>query len=183
MKSVAFIAALTFVAAFGVGFGVLAERAFADFSGDAAVAAITFIGTTWFAIWSFNKTKRKEVEAQIFPQKAAIYKELVDIIRDITFAQKGWIPPLDPDALARRFAEARFNLIVWGGQETIRAIDKFEADQTAGPGRMFAAVANLYGCIRRELGHADDADLREDLFLAQITTEDRESVRQQMRSS
>lgn len=169
---------------FGVGFGIVADRVWTSLSGEVALAWLTFIGTSWFAIWSFQKTKRKEADALLFSQKSAVYKELIDIIRDIMFAIKGWIPALDPDELAQRLGRVRYDMIVWGGQDTIRAIEKFESSSATGEvGPMFAAVAGLYATVRRDLGHSDDAQLAEDLFLAQILLEEREGVRALLRGN
>ena len=113
MKQLGVWLAIIFLIAVGLGFGVLAERAFSDLSGDVALGILTFAGTTWFALWSFQKTKQKEAEALLFPQKAAVYGDLISIIRDIMFSQKGWAPSVDPDALAQRLARVRYDMIVW----------------------------------------------------------------------
>ncbi len=178
----AWLAVFAFLIAVGLGFGVLAKRVATDLSGEAALGWLTFVATTWLAIWTFQKTKRKEAEAQIFPEKAKVYKELIDIIRDVMFAQKGWGPPLDADAIAQRFGRVRYDMIVWGGQETIRAVTAFEESSASGDmGIMFTAAANLYANVRKELGHSDDAQLPEDMFLAQLIPQDREKVRKLMR--
>ena len=150
-------AALLVVACFAIGFGVVSKRILTDLSGEVALGWVTFIATTWFAIWSFQKTKRKEAEAQIFPEKAKIYKEIIDIIRDLTFAQKGWAPAVDEEELGKRFGRIRYDMIIWAGQDTIRALSAFEELSSGGDvGVMFAASANLYSKNSSELGHADD---------------------------
>lgn len=183
MKIVGFILAILFVIAFALGAGVLANRISYDLSGEVALGAATFIATTWFAIWSFQKTKRKEAEAQLFPQKAAVYKKIVDLIRDIFFAQKGWGPAVAPDALAQRFGEVRFEMIIWAGQDTIRAITAMEEADPSNPGSSLAAAVNLYAQIRRELGHKDDPALAEELLLSQVIASDREQVRKLIKAS
>lgn len=114
----------------------------------------------------------------MFTQKAEVYTRIVNVIRGLMFVQKGWIPPIGEEELAQRFAEARYDMIVWGGQDTIRAIEKIEE---GGPhGKLFTAMADLYKSIRHDLGHKDDDNLSDELILAQIIIEDREQLRQQM---
>src|SRR4051794_39624094 len=155
----AWLAVFAVLIAFGLGFGVLANRVATGLSGEAALGWLTFVATTGLAIWTFQKTKRKEAEAQIFPEKAKIYKEIVDIIRDIMFAQKGWCPPINEGELGQRFGRVRYDMIIWGGQDTIRAITALEDASGADVGKMFSAVTGLYAQIRKELGHSDDSQL------------------------
>lgn len=182
-KLLVLITALVILLGAAIGFGILSERIASDLSGEAAAAILTLAGTTWFAIWSFYKTKRKEADAQIFSEKAAVYKNIIDILRDVFFASKGWAPPVDTDDLAKRFGQVRFDMIIWGGQDTIRAITRMEEADTNTPGSQFAAAVNLFAQIRRELGHADDPALAEDLFLSQVIGSDREQVRQLIRAN
>lgn len=183
-RLVAWAVAFAILIAGALGFGVLANRVLTGISGDVALAIVTLVSTTWLAIWSFYKTKQKEAEALIFPQKAAIYTELINIIRDLMFSTKGWLPPIDPNVLAERLARVRYDMIVWGGQDTIRAIERFEDSSASGDiGVMFVAVADLYGKIRRDLGHTDDDRLADDLFLAQISADDKEQVSEMLRAA
>lgn len=177
MRVVGFVVALICLAAFSVGFGIFAEKLTADLNGEIALSILGLVATTWFAIWSFNKTKRRESEALLFPNKAEVYKKIVDIIRDLTFAQKGWIDEIDQNVLAQRFSEARFDMIIWGGQDTIRALGRLEDAGEEGPAGLFQASANLYHCLRKELGHSDDDQLAKDLIAAQVISEDRDKIR------
>ena len=178
----AWLVAIALLVAFGFGLWMLSTRTLAAMDGQTAVALATFVATTWFAIWSFQKTKRKEADAQLFSEKAKVYGRIVDLLRDIFFAQKGWISPLDEQELGKRFGQVRFDMVVWGGQDTIRAINAIEDVTPGDTGKMFAAFTHLYAQIRKELGHADDRALAEDLFLAQVIAEDREKVRDLIRS-
>jgi hypothetical protein len=172
-----FLSALLF-ASFGLGFGILADRVWTSLSGEVALAWLTFIATTWFAIWSFQKTKRKEAEALLFSQKSARVQGAYRYHSRHHVRDKGLDSALDQDELAQRLGRVRYDMIVWGGQDTIRAIEKFESSSATGEiGPMFAAVAGLYATVRRDLGHSDDGQLAEDLFLAQIVLEERENVR------
>lgn len=172
------ILALLVILVFALGAGVLAGRAFSDFSGEAALGLLTFAGTMWFAIWNFNKTKQKEADAQFFPEKAKVYKQIIDIMRDVMFAQKGWIPNPDETEIAQRFARARYDLIIWGGKSTVGALEAFETQSaTEDTGKMFLSVANLYDAIRLELGHKSDERLGIDLVMSQIILEDRDKFR------
>jgi hypothetical protein len=173
---------IVFVAAFGIGFGVVANRIANTLDAQVILAWATFVATTGFAIWSFNRTKKKEADALLFSERAKVYKEIIDVIRDLLFSTKGWVPAPDPTELAMRLSQSRFDLITWGGQDTIRAIMELENLRSDGPHSAFDVTMNLYSKIRRDLGHTDDDTLAEDLVLSQINLEEREQVRAQIRN-
>jgi cbb3-type cytochrome oxidase subunit 3 len=177
-------AVLVAIFGFAVGFGYLADKIAADFSGQIALGCLTFLGGIWLAFWNVRKSREKEAESRIFSQKAEVYQDLVNILRDIFMASKGWAKERKPEELAKSLMVIRYKMIVWGGQDTIRAIDALEAvPEGANEGHRFLAGANLYGAIRRDLGHQDDAALAEDLFLTQITASDKANVRRLIREA
>lgn len=175
---------LTAIVGVGIGFGVVAERVVSDFDGQIALGCLTFLGGVWLAFWNVRKSREKEAESRIFTQKAAVYEDLVNILRDIFMEQRGWAPKKTQDQRAKALMVIRYKMIVWGGQETVRAINGLENvpdDSSDGP--RFLAAANLYGAIRRDLGHSDDDAFAEDLFLTQITATDKEKVRGLIRAA
>ena len=99
-----FLAALFLIAVgFGLafGFGFAAQRVASGINGSVALGAATLVATTWFGLWQFEKTKRKEAEARIFAQRAEIYHRLVVMLRDMIFAVKGWSEQRSETDLAR----------------------------------------------------------------------------------
>jgi cbb3-type cytochrome oxidase subunit 3 len=165
------------MAGFATGFGYLSSKISSDFSGQVALGCITFIGGIWLAFWNMRKAREKEAESRIFSQKAEAYEALVTILRDLFMASKGWAPSTEAAEVAKSLMVIRYKMIVWGGQATIRAISALEAVPPGNPGAQFLAVSDLYAAIRADLGHQDDPSLAEDLFLTQITEEDKASVR------
>jgi hypothetical protein len=142
------------------------------------------LGGIWLAVWNFQKTRLKEAESRIFAQKAEAYQSLVDVVRDIFMVQKGWKQQEQEDSLPKLLMVIRYKMIVWGGQDTIRAIAELESvPEDALPGDRFLAVENLYKAIRKDLGHQDDSDLSEELFLTQIIASEREAVRTLLREA
>lgn len=94
-------------------------------------------------------------------------------------AQKGWAEEQPENQLAKSLMVIRYKMIVWGGQDTIRAISALEAVPEGAPiGDRFLAASNLYTATRRDLGHQDDSEFGEELFLTQIIASDKENVRQ-----
>lgn len=178
------IAALIVLFGLAVGFGYLSQRMVADFNGQIALGCLTFLGGIWLAFWNVRKSREKEAESRIFAQKAAVYEDLVNILRDLFMAQKGWAKEKSENQLAKSLMVIRYKMIVWGGQDTIRAISAFEAVPDDAPiGDRFLAASNLYTAIRRDLGHQDDSEFGEELFLTQIIASDKENVRQLLREA
>ncbi|HEX8306959.1 MAG TPA: hypothetical protein VF645_00900 [Allosphingosinicella sp.] len=174
----AMTAVLLLVLGFGIGFGYLAEKIAADFNGQIALGCLTFLGGIWLAFWNVRKSREKEAESRIFSEKAAVYVELVNVLRDIMMATKGWAPETETSELAKSLMKIRYKMIVWGGQDTVRAIDALEAvPEDGSDGQRFLAAANLYQAIRSDLGHRDDPQFAEDLFLTQIIAADKANVR------
>lgn len=171
---------------FAVGFGILAQRIATDFNGSVALGVTGLVATTWFGIWQFEKTKRKEAEARIFTERAAIYHRLVLMLRNMMFSIKGWEPQKDQETLGRQMAEITYDMIVWGGQDTIRQIMNLTNQpehQQQDPSVILLRLAELFRAIRKDLGHNDDDALPEDLALILIVSSEQDELRQKMRAS
>lgn len=178
MRIVGIILAIGIILAFAAGFGILSQRVLDGVSPEVALGLITFFGTAWLGIWSFNRTKEKEAESRLFSERIVIYEQLVNVIKNATFATRGWYEPQTEDEIAREIADIRFRMIAWGGQRTIRAIADFETRSATGQiGDTFLAASNLYAAIRADLGHKDDEGFADEIVLTQITTEEREVAR------
>lgn len=181
-----FLAALFLIAVgFGLafGFGFAAQRVASGINGSVALGAATLVATTWFGLWQFEKTKRKEAEARIFAQRAEIYHRLVVMLRDMIFAVKGWSEQRSETDLARDLSAITYDMIVWGGQDTIRQLMNLSDTSPTDVGGMMRRMSDLFRAIRKDLGHSDDAQLPEDIVLAMIVSDEREAVRAQMRST
>ncbi|MDG2530377.1 hypothetical protein [Caulobacter endophyticus] len=169
------LCAIAAFAAF-LGFGFAAGRIFSNFNGTVALGCVTLFSTTTLALWQFNRTKKKEAEARIFSERAANYKQLIGVLRKAMHSTKGWVE-VDHDELAKELSSVTYDMIIWGGQDTVRSLLDF-SDMTAGDlGGMVRKTASLYAAIRKDLGHEDDAELSNDLVLQMITAEDRATVR------
>jgi hypothetical protein len=177
------VSGLVFVFGISLGFGYLGHVITTDFSGQVALGCLTFIGGIWIAVYNVRKSREKDAESRIFAQKAEVYESLVNILRDIFMANKGWSAPFDPGETGKALMIIRYKMIVWGGQDTVRAIAAFEQVPDSEIGQRFLAIANLYAAIRRDLGHQDDARFAEDLFLTQIVAGDKEEVRGLLREA
>lgn len=171
---------------FAVGFGILAQRIATDFNGSVALGVTGLVATTWFGIWQFEKTKRKEAEARIFTERAAIYHRLVLMLRNMMFSIKGWELQKDQETLGRQMAEITYDMIVWGGQDTIRQIMNLTNQpehKPQDPSVILLRLAELFRAIRKDLGHNDDDALPEDLALILIVSSEQDELRQKMRAS
>lgn len=174
-----FVIAIGFGLAVGVGFG--AQRVASGLDGTMVLGGVTLIATTWFGLWQFEKTKRKEAEARIFAQRAEIYQKLVSMLRDMIFVTKGWSPARNDQEVARDLTSITYDMIVWGGQDTIREIMRFTEVPSGDVGAAMNRLSSLFRAVRKDLGHTDDAALPEDIVLSMIVAGEREAVRAQMR--
>lgn len=176
-KYLGYIVLFSFALGVGIGFGVVAQRITSDFSGTVALGCVTLIATTTMALWQFNRTKKKEAEARIFSERSKVYQRLLNAIRNIMFASKGWIEEKSGDDLAKELSEITYEMIIWGGQDTIRAIGQITKNPGDNIAEMMRTMAQLYKAIRSDLGHNDDTQLHNDLVLQLISVKDHEEVR------
>lgn len=180
MKAVSYLVvlALMALAVFSAffGFAFASQRVLTDFNGSVALGCLTIVISTCVALWQFDKTKRKEAEARIFAQRAPIYQRLISVIRNMMFATKGWAEERETEDLAKELAEITYEMIVWGGQDTVRAIRNFTSQDGSDPGQGVRAMAELFRAVRKDLGHSDDASLPNDLVLQLIAVDDREEI-------
>ncbi len=181
-KAIGFIVGLTLVIviAFGISVGLTftSGRLLKDMNAQVAATLIAFIVSTILALWTFQRTKEKEAESRHFVERAKVYDKLIKFLQYFHFHSKGWVEEIPADELAKGLGEVRYDMIIWGGKETIRAIMKLE-DFSEGMdhGVMFLAVSELYAAIRKDLGHKDDKALSDDLVLQQIVNEERWEAR------
>lgn len=175
LAALAIVAVLVF--GIGIGFGVLAQRISQGFNGTIALGCATLIATTVLGLWQFDRTKRKEAEARIFALRAPVYERLISILRDLMFATKGWAKARKPDELAKELATVTYDMTVWGGQDTVRALMKFSEMPAGDAAAMFRVMETLFKAIRTDLGHNDDSTLSIDLVVQMITAEERDDVR------
>ena len=180
--SLAILIALTLLAVavwgFMAGLGFASQRVLTGFDGSVALGCLALLASTGLALWQFDRTKRKEADARIFVQRAPVYQKLVGIMRDLMMAQKGWAPQKDTNEVAKELTLITYGMIVWGGKDTVRALLSL-SDGATNPGDMMLRMSDLFKVIRNDLGHSDDAALREDLILQMITAEDRAKVKAQ----
>ena len=178
-----FLVAAFLAAVFGlfVGLGLGAQRIASDFDGSVALGGATIFATTALALWQFDRTKRKEADARLFSERAAVYQKLVTLLRDMIFEQKGWAAPITQDTRAQQLAEISYEMTVRGGQEKKRANMRNTEIGQSDSAALMKTMAQLYRAIRKDLGHSDDNSLPNDLVLQMNVPEDREKVRQQLK--
>jgi hypothetical protein len=171
---------------FGISTGVtlISGRLLKEMNAQVAASLVVFVASTWFALWNFQKTKEKEAESRHFVERAKIYDKLVKFLQYFHFQSKGWVPKRDEEDVARELGELRYEMIIWGGKDTIRAIMKLEDfSPDSDPGMIFSTISNLYGAIRKDLGHKDDKQLFDDLVLQQIFANERNDAQVKMHLS
>ncbi|MBU4195364.1 MAG: hypothetical protein KKD26_01940 [Alphaproteobacteria bacterium] len=137
---------------------MVTQALFRDMSAQQSVALIAVIATTVTALVTFVRTKEKEAEARLFPEKAKIYAEILDVLNELMSKSKPWGKDSDPDEIAKRLNDARYKLVVWGSAKAVKSFEAIETvDANGNVGDMLARLAYLYGWIRRDLGHKDTA--------------------------
>lgn len=134
---------------------------------DARLSAglITASATVVVAVVSVLVSKHLEVKtsirAQLREKKEPIYKELIDFIFDITFAQKlGKEVPAEEEMIEFLAGTTR-DLVIWGSPEVVKAFADFKRVSQLYAGapeltrHLMLGVEDLFKAIRKDLGHGD----------------------------
>lgn len=135
----------------------LLTAVFTDLTGQQAIALIALAATGTTAFITFVRTKEKEAEARLFPEKAKVYQEILDVLNALMSQSKSWGKKVSDDETAQRLNDARYKLIVWGSASAIKSLEEIETFVEGDVGDMLARLAYIYGWFRRDLGHKDNA--------------------------
>src|SRR5665213_785422 len=128
---------------------------FRDLTGQTALTMAIATVTIGVTVWTFVKTKEKEIDSRLFPEKAKVYTEILEIIKQFTSSDKPWHTPMHENDMAKRLMDVQFKMLVWSSPKAIKAFNSLGDLSEADLGEMIARIAFLYGCIRRDLGHND----------------------------
>ncbi len=98
-----------------VEFGYIVIESFRRIFGFDArftAALITFIGTVWATLYVQSSTKRREIEARLFPEKSAAYDIIITIITDLISQTRTKKIVSEPE-LVERMLQFKKKLLVW----------------------------------------------------------------------
>lgn len=151
---------------------------------DARLSAglITASATVVVAVVSILVSKHLEVKttirARLREKKEPIYKELIDFIFDVTFAQKlGKEMPSETQMIAVMTKTTR-DLVIWGSPDVVKAFSNFKrisqvyAGTPALTTKLMFGVEDLFKAIRKDLGHGDFLLQRGDILRLYINDVD-----------
>lgn len=164
----------------GVGFclGWSAKLVVTGASATTLLQSATIVVTVALAVWTYRATKRKEAEARLFVQKAAVYEPLVEELKKLHLAGRNGNPEMNMDELAQALVDIQFKAIVWGDHEFLLTLMEMGDAQTGESLDLtFGRVARLYAQIRKELGHSDKPGVGYDVMELLLIAEDRHLVR------
>lgn len=146
---------------------------------EIALGYVTISSTALLAVWQFSRSRKREAEARIFSQRAIIYDELIMLLRDVFWAEKGWSDDSEGDR-ARKLSTITYKLIVWGGKDTIKAVNQIRGNVKWHPGAPFLLMSEIFGAMRSDLGHGTDVPLADELALQMLRIEDHAYAREQI---
>ena len=178
MKSVGFSLAILLLMAVSFAFGWSSKLVISGVSAATVLQSATIGATVIIAVWTYRATKRKEAEARLFTQKAAVYEPLVAELKKLHLAGKNDNPEIDHDELARALIDIQFKAIIWGDQEFLKALMEMgDARPDESLDLTIGRVARLYGQMRKELGHSDKPGVGYDVMELLMIADDRHLVR------
>ena len=150
-------------------------------SSAVVLQTLALLVTVGLAIWTYNKTKEKEIASRLFPEKAKIYEKLLDAVKFSMKAagsksdgQEGEVH-VDPE-LVERLRELQYSAIIWGDQEFIDVLSQFTGE-SEDPSHVFKKVADMYKQMRKELGHKDRPSIGWDALALMIKADERAVIR------
>lgn len=156
-NGLAWIAALAFLGSIAWGSWWLVITVFTGVNAQQGVTLIAILATAITAFVTFVRTKEKEAEARLFPEKAKVYSDILEVLNDLMNQSKPWAKKISDDEVAKRLNDARYKLIVWGSGPAVKAFEEIETFVDGDVGDMLARLAYIYGWMRRDLGHKDSA--------------------------
>lgn len=138
--------------------------------------------TALFGLWQFNKTKKLEIEARLFQNKAEAYQEIIEMLFDLFKQQKSADKDFNDIELPNKILKIREKLTIWASGDVIRAFANLEhrpnpnLNENETGVLLITKLASLYSAIRKDLGHNDQDKIDIELALSHLIPEDREKI-------
>jgi len=144
--------------------------------------SIGAFSTALFGLWQFNKTKKLEIEARLFQNKAEAYQEIIKMLFELFKDQKNPNKKMSDEQLSMKILKIREKLTIWASGEVIRAFanlehkpdSKLSEDETGV--LLITKLAFLYSAIRKDLGHNDQDNIDMEIALSHLISDDREKI-------
>ncbi len=140
-------------------------------------AIIGFIGAFVLGVWTHRVTKMREINVRQFLDKKKAYMTFVDVIFDLVKAIRNKTDMPQKELIDRMFSFKK-ELLVWGDQDVIMAMENYEklAAKKPSVSELLLIVDDLLRAIRRDLGHNDNKLERGKLVSMLIVAEDRDKL-------
>nr|WP_070959548.1 hypothetical protein [Hyphomonas sp. Mor2] len=140
------------------------------FTSTEFVLGVAGIGSTIaVASYQYRRAKEREVSGRLFESKSAIYEGIADLVKDLILSDRDQERALSEKEMTRRLMTYRAKMIVWSSYETIEAYDRLSQSPPPSTVDMFVAMAQLYECMRKDLGHSDEPGVGMNIMLGNIT--------------
>jgi hypothetical protein len=145
-----------------------------------SAAVIGAIGVMAAGIWSHYSTRRREINSRHFIEKKNAYMRLINLIFDLFKAIKN-DTEITEKVLFERLFEFKQELMVWGDQAVIDALEIYELKSNEllnekDPSASLLVVDDLLRAIRKDLGHNDSQLKRGSLVGMLLIAEDRKKI-------
>jgi len=145
----------------GVGFWLVARILYEKFSNlwvqasaEYKLAFIAALFSVFGIIYTQIATKRREINARHFSEKAEAYKGFSETLFDLFFSEKATGKKLPGDELLNRIIKFKKDIFIWGGHRTLKAWKEFELSSGQADFKENAEkIGKLIKEMRRDLGH------------------------------
>ena len=125
-------------------------------------AVTTVIVSVASVLVSKHLEQRNNVLTELRVKKAPVYEELLEFIFRILNGEKMGLAALSETEIAAKYSGITQRLIVWGSDDTVKAMNKFRryslnmsADNKASTAITMLSVEELFLAIRKDLGHSN----------------------------
>lgn len=155
-------------------------RSLLDADSGVSAAVIGAISVIGMGIWSHYSTRILEINSRHFIEKKTAYLGFINIIFDLFDAQ-GEGKKIKQETLIKQLMKFKQELMVWGDQAVIEALQIYEYKSALSPKdnnatEQLLIADDLLRAIRKDLGHNDSQLMRGSLIGMLLISEDRDKL-------
>lgn len=141
------------------------------------VALIAFVGTVFGAIYAQVKSKQRENESRLFPQKALAYKKMFDLVGGLFDTEGKKSGNNKGDKIVDSLRDFQKDILIWGSARTLKAYNRMMSKitvESVDPVTIALELNNLFSEMRKDLGHNDKGLTHLELIGIFIKSEDKQ---------
>lgn len=140
-------------------------------------SSIAIVGII-LSIQTYKATKSKELKLKHFTEKAKIFEDYIETLKDMTKITKDGNGDkiLENTKIVEKFNDLKYKSTIWANDKTIDAMLNMETVSSNDTDQIFEKFAKFYENMREELGHNDRKDFGWDLIAFHVIDHDRHKI-------